>query len=159
MIGNISSGSSLVYFVYTSPEPLVIHNIIHNLNSENLAITVWVNTNGIWERDITYNRIVDNNNIIVELQESQNIKVIIQAIQSNAIGIDSFIYESTIPIQNHTIVHNLNNTNILINVWSVNNDSSYTLDIMEVRILDNNTISVLLADNENIKVIIQAVGE
>jgi hypothetical protein len=75
---SINSGS---YFIYNSTSASSNYIISHNLNSTNLILTTWVQQlDGSWTKDEMEHKIIDSNNILVNLAEIKNIKVIIQAV-------------------------------------------------------------------------------
>jgi len=70
----------------------------------------------------------------------------------------SYIYESNQPIKNITIKHNLNSTNLLIQVWQQENINGIKIwfnDTAKIKIIDENNINIELLEPKIIKVLIE----
>lgn len=62
----------------TTTVAAITHTINHGLASEDIMVQVWVDNEGSWTQDIVSVSQQDTNNILIELTESKNIKVIIK---------------------------------------------------------------------------------
>jgi len=70
------SDIQLQKFEYSSTNPLLIHNITHNLNTLYPSVDIWVqNQTGEWSNEICKISILDENNIKIELSRESNIRV------------------------------------------------------------------------------------
>jgi len=67
----------------------------------------------------------------------------------------NYIYETEFPTDYLKLKHNLNSTDLLIQIWIKDKNNFYYNDFTPIKIIDNNNIEIILTEKNNFKVIIQ----
>lgn len=141
-------------YVYVSEDPLSTHDVVHNLNTIDIDVTVWVlgEDHAYHQTKLINAQIQDGNTLKLTSVVPVNIMVIVRPVSVDGYG---FIYESENPYTTHTIRHMLNSGFISACVWVEDEEGKWTWAVHPITILDSTKIRVPLSLPRRIRAIIQ----
>ena len=114
------------------------HLVEHNLDSNFLTTTLWVNNNGLWSIQSPEVVATTNNLLTVNLPSASNIRVLV----SKPIP-SGFLYVSPSPRTVHRIAHGLDTTHINLSAWEKTIASTYANTGATARVVSRNVIEVI----------------
>lgn len=141
-------------YPYVSESPLLSHVVTHNLNTEWVDVTVWVqDINRVYHCDHTATvRIETPSVIVVDTMVPSAVMVIVRPVVT---GIDGFHYTSPAAQITHTISHNLESGYLSFSLWLEDLSGVKIKSDTPVTMVDHNTITFTLSTPATAYAIVQ----
>lgn len=84
-LNNLITGINQSKFRFTSAGVATEHLVEHNLNSVEVSVMVWTESDGVWQNDLVGISIVDSNKVKIDLTDGRKVKVLIQKLDDIAL--------------------------------------------------------------------------
>jgi len=151
--GNHLMTSSYASFTFESTSAEKEYIIKHNLETYSLiGEPLFLNDDGVWEKNLAGIQIIDENTIKVSLTEPRYMMLTMTAVEY----FHSFLFEGT--GKEFEIEHNLNSMNLIQNTLVLNKETGYYQnDIAKIYYINENKIKIIFPDEVTIKMSVMSL--